>query len=45
MWIPVLPNLTWSKSYFTGACLSFVRVMVAFRRVPLVLLLRQAVMG
>jgi hypothetical protein len=45
MWVPVLPNFTWSKSFFTGTCLSFVRVIMAFRRVSLVYLLCQVVVG
>jgi hypothetical protein len=39
VWMPVLPNLTWSKSCFIGARISFVRAITAFSRVSLVYLL------
>jgi hypothetical protein len=45
VWVPVLPNLTWSKSSLPGACLSYVRIIMVFMRVPLVELLWQATMG
>jgi hypothetical protein len=44
VWVLALSNLTWSKSFFTSACLSFVRVIMVFRRVPLVQLLHQVTM-
>jgi hypothetical protein len=36
VWVPTLPNLTWSKSFFTMACLSSARVIMAFCHVSLV---------
>jgi hypothetical protein len=44
VWAPVLPNLTWSKSFLPGACLSYVRVIMAFMHQPLVEPLWEAVM-
>jgi hypothetical protein len=45
IWVLVLPNLTWSKLFFTRARLSYVRVIMTFMRVSLVEPLRQAAMG
>jgi uncharacterized protein YhhL (DUF1145 family) len=45
VWVTVLPNLIWSKSFFIRTRLSYVRVIMVFMHVSLVKLLRQTVMG
>jgi hypothetical protein len=45
IWVPVLLNLTWSKSFLPGRAYPYVKAIVAFMRVSLVELLCQAVMG
>jgi hypothetical protein len=45
VWVPALSNLTWSKSFFTMACLSSIGVIMALRRASLVWLLCQTMMG